>query len=213
MTMDRIIVAESDLEYLENWRDNHKDLVRLMPMPIKAIKIICKEKKLSVKIIREGDKVTMYPFYQGESLGRIQYMILNKGYSITKLELLTSKDGKKADAESLMTIYATIMAFMVYGKETETEAKVVAYSPAVEELGVKLPNSVGKPKCKRGNKVTYILTKNISDIAHVYGRKRRSPVGEFNVRGHYRTYPSGKRVWIPEYTKGKGKFKKKTYKI
>lgn len=45
------------------------------------------------------------------------------------------------------------------------------------------------------------------------GRKHASPDHEFGVRGHWRQCPNGKKVWIREYSKCKGKGNKsnKTY--
>lgn len=39
----------------------------------------------------------------------------------------------------------------------------------------------------------------------------RSPAFEFEVRGHWRTYKNGRRVWIKPYTKCEGKGKKLTH--
>lgn len=37
--MDRIIVTAADIEKLLAWRDEHKELVRSMPVPLREVKI------------------------------------------------------------------------------------------------------------------------------------------------------------------------------
>ena len=37
--MDRIIVTAADIEKLLAWRDEHSDLVRSMPVPLREVKI------------------------------------------------------------------------------------------------------------------------------------------------------------------------------
>ena len=51
--MDRIILTEKDVEFLLEWRDKHKDLVRSMPQPFRAIKLVIKDSALSIKCIRD----------------------------------------------------------------------------------------------------------------------------------------------------------------
>lgn len=47
--MDRIIVTAADIEKLLAWRDEHKELVRLMPVPLREVKIQVVENGISIK--------------------------------------------------------------------------------------------------------------------------------------------------------------------
>lgn len=207
--MDKILVTQKDLDFLMKWRDTHKDLVRTIPAAFKGINIINKEIGLNVKCIRDGDVLTFYPFCKNRPIGKFQCRIFSYGYSIINQKLLTTEDGKQADVQSIMTIYASLMAYIVYGKE-EKDRQLVGFMPkAIQD------STLTKPKRKRtGNAVTYIFTKGNNIIGN--GRiitGRRKPQVTFTVRGHFREYKSGKRVWISQFTKGAGKKKDKNYKL
>lgn len=207
--MDKILVTQKDLDFLMQWRDSHKDLVRTIPAAFKGINIVNKEIGLNVKCIREGDILTFYPFYRNATLGKFQCRILSSGYSIANQQLLTAKDGKQADVHSIMTVYASLMAFIVYGKE-ETDRQVVGFKPKAIPV-----SKLTKSKRKRAsNSITYIFTKGNNIVGNgkiITGR--RKPQIAFTVRGHFRKYKSGKQVWINQFTKGTGKTKNKNYKL
>lgn len=65
--MDKILVTQKDLDFLMQWRDAHKDLVRTIPAVFKGINIINKEIGLNVKCIREGEVITFYPVCKNNS--------------------------------------------------------------------------------------------------------------------------------------------------
>lgn len=51
--MNKVLLKEKDLQFLLQWRDEHKDLVRLGVAPMKAVKIICVDSGFTITGIRE----------------------------------------------------------------------------------------------------------------------------------------------------------------
>ena len=123
--------------------------------------------------------------------------------------------------QSMLTIYASLMALMVYGNRVTYEDFVETLEelddlrtpePVPVEIMRQVINSRAKPVSKRQG-ITYIIhtSKDGRISARVKGG-HASPSGVFSVRGHYRHYKSGKVVWIAEFKKGEGPKKRKTYK-
>lgn len=59
--MDRIIVTAADIEKLLAWRDEHKELVRSMPVPLREVKIQIVESGISIKCFRFDKKLKPLP--------------------------------------------------------------------------------------------------------------------------------------------------------
>lgn len=81
----------------------------------------------------------------------------------------------------------------------------------------KKPSNKKEGKKKRGSQKTYIY-KTIYSIDHIsedYHPKRAytRQTGSWNVRGFWRHYKNGKKVWIKEHTRGQGKENSKVMKI
>lgn len=58
--MDRIIVTAADIEKLLAWRDERKELVRSMPVPLREVKIQVVENGISIKCFRSDKKLKFY---------------------------------------------------------------------------------------------------------------------------------------------------------
>lgn len=55
--MDKIVVTAADIEKLLAWRDEHNDLVRLMPVPLREVEIQIVESGISIKCFRSDKKL------------------------------------------------------------------------------------------------------------------------------------------------------------
>lgn len=206
--MDKVILSTQDIEWLLEWRDEHKDEVRMMPAPLKAVEIICKETGWLIKGFRDGLDLKLHINHGGKSLGSSKYKIGASGMLTT----IASKDKMQlepSDKQSVLTVYCSLMALMAFGnivKDNEPISKI-------ERVGV--PHKAQKSTTKRKKKptTTYILRKTKTGLQAISRGSHASPGFEFTVRGHYRHYKSGKVVWVSEFTKGNGQKKDKTYKI
>lgn len=201
--MDRIELTQQDLYSLLEWRDAHKDLVRSLPAPLKAVEIIFKHNRYRIKGIRDGNRLTIMLHEDRKKLQDVKFEIrlgiLVKTGGFTKL----AKDA----FDDVLTTYCSLMALMVYGGRNVSE-------PDEETRPATSARTAHKRPQKRPAKRTTYIIRNDRGVLNIAPRgSHASPKGIFTVRGHYRHYKSGKVVWIPEYKKGEGKKKKKTYKI
>lgn len=201
--MDKIRLSTADIEFILQWRDEHKDLVRLGMSPLKAVKIICYETGYTITAVREGRLLNFGINQNGKSLGKLVFETLGNGMCSLVKNTTKLQD---EDRQAVLTVYSSAMALLVFGKSTiqqdENEAReIVPHKP-------KKPSKKSKPKG-----YTYILGRCGKEPHLTVNGHHSSPHGQFSVRGHYRHYKSGKVVWIAEYTKGCGKKKDKTYKV
>lgn len=208
MTLNKLVLTNEDIVFLLKWRDEHKNLVRMAVNPIKAIKIICKDSGYHITGIRNDRNLSLNVSHKGMSLGRMDYEVVESGfYRLVKNRTKLSTD----DQQSCLTVYASAMALIVYGRST------VEYEQGEITRDAKPPKTPTKRKVKKfynpTTSVTYILRRDATEpTIHIQGA-RRKPSGEFSVRGHFRHYKDGKVVWINQYVKGTGKPKRTTYKI
>lgn len=205
--MDKVIFKIKDVDALLAWRDNHPDLVRSLPMPLKALEFIFPESGWSFKAIREKEFITFHPALHGKPVGKMKLRVCPGG----KLAMVKRDNILKGeDVETIITVYCSTMALMVYGNGSRVVD--AALSPTVSQKPAEARESVsGNKKGKdTRNGVTYILRATRDGIAAIPQGSHASPSKEFSVRGHFRHYKSGKVVWVDEYRKGTDQKKKKS---
>jgi hypothetical protein len=190
--MDKALLNRDDIDALLAWRDEHKDLVRSAPAPLKAIEIICPV--YVVRAFRNEDEIKLYLKHRGVNLG---YFLLRKRADGQWIEIKSTLDISWEDKRSMFTVYGSLMALMVYGND------------GVEHREYSHAKSEGKSSAARQRKAeaTYILRRSNGSVGVIQQGAHASPIGVFTVRGHWRHYKSGKEVWIAEYRKGCGKNK------
>lgn len=101
----------------------------------------------------------------------------------------------------------TYIYTMIYIANHQPDIKQSEYRPDCTKLSRKERRAIEREEYK--NPVTYIFktSKNGMTLTNQNQEKSHhaSPSCSFNVRGHWRTYKTGRRIWVNEYTKGKGK--------
>ena len=201
--MDKIRLSSEDIEFILQWRDEHKDLVRLGMSPLKAVKIVCYESGYTITAVREGKLLNFGINDRGKSLGKLVFETLGNGMcslvkNTTKLQ--------NEDRQAVLTVYSSAMALLIFGRAT-----IQRDETDVREVVPHKPKKTSKKSQRKG--YTYILGRSGNEPHLMVKGSHSSPSGMFSVRGHFRHYKSGKVVWIAEYTKGCGKKKDKTYKV
>ena len=53
--MNKVVLSSDDLMFLLRWRDEHKDLVRRLECPMRAVVIVCPDTNISIKAVRKGN--------------------------------------------------------------------------------------------------------------------------------------------------------------
>ena len=202
--MDKIILNSQDVETLLKWRDQNKDLVRRNAAPFKGIILEFPDTNINIKAYNDAGKLSFYLQVNGEKAGKITGRQLAGGLfqekkNTTKLD--------KENVQSIITVYASLMAFIVYNKPAPAPA--AAAGPRQDK-----PKKAGKARRQQQkSSITYIFKHSSSGPRLQRRGQHRSPAAAFTVRGHYRHYKNGKTVWIRPYNKGNGAQKDKTYKI
>ena len=204
--MNKVLLREKDLQFLLQWRDEHKDLVRLGVAPMKAVKIICVDSGFTITGTREENKLRLTVNENGRGIGNLTFELLENG--LCNLVRDTTKLSQE-NRQAVLTVYCSVMALIVFGKFTVDVGQNTARE---KESRPTKPTKSHKRSQRSG--VTYILGTTGNELQMMAKGSHRSPRGSFSVRGHYRHYKSGKVVWIAEYKKGSGRHQKgSTYKL
>ena len=200
--MDKIILSSNDIEALLLWRDQNKDLIRRNAAPFKGIILEFPETNIIIKAYNDAGKIAFYLQVNGQKAGKITGRQLPGGLLQVKKNT-TKLSGD--DVQSIITVYASLMALIVYHKP---EA-----AAAAKEAGRERPKKAKNGQERRKNSITYLLKHSGSGPRIQQRGQHSSPAGVFTVRGHYRHYKDGRSVWIKPYKKGTGDQKNKTYKL
>lgn len=195
----------ADVNRLIEWRNQHPDEVRSHPAPLKAVEIRIKENGWRIKGIREGDSLRLHLSKDNQQFGNCTFIRRPDGMWVS---VKNRMDVSEDDLRSVLTVYCSLMALMVYGRE---EAPTEQMPEDMRKSARKKP--INGRKRKKPSRTTYILRSEGRALMAVPRGSHASPGGIFSVRGHFRHYKSGKVVWISEYQKGTGKKKRKTYKM
>ena len=200
--MDKIILSSKDVETLLEWRDNNRDIVRRNAAPFRGIILEFPDTGINIKAIRDGEKLTFHVWIRGSKAGKITGLQLPGG--LFKEQKDTTKL-QKEDKQSIITVYASLMALIVYHEPEPTAAR----EPRQER------EKKAKKTKQRAQKsgVTYLFRSSSSGPQVIRRGGHARPAGAFTVRGHYRHYKDGRAVWIKPYKKGAGKQQHKTYKL
>jgi len=201
--MDRIILKTKDVETLLKWRDHNTDIVRRNPAPFKGIILDFPETNIIIKAYNDAGNIAFYIRINGSSAGKITGQQLPGG--LLQVKKNTTKL-KSDDVQSIITVYASLMAFIVYSDPAPAAAA------AEKETSPERPKKPGKGK-RRRDPITYLIKHSSSGPRIQQRGQHASPAGVFTVRGHYRHYKNGRAVWIKPYKKGTGGQKNKTYKL
>lgn len=119
--MDKIVLSNDDLNFLLDWRDKHEDLVRTSTCPLKKVKIVAPETGITLTCIRSERELTVSITQHGKSKGKLTFEVMPFGmYRLAKSN--TNIYGED-DIQSVVTVYASTMALIAFGDDTEREPK------------------------------------------------------------------------------------------
>lgn len=142
--MDRIIVTAADIEKLLAWRDEHNDLVRSMPVPLREVKIQIVESGISIKCFRSDKKLKFYLDGPTRKLGHVVFAPLGNGLWKKKASTLPADCNPSETEQGTLTVYGSLMALMAYG---------ASEAPAATEVEHELKAHTGHKRSTRWNPV------------------------------------------------------------
>ena len=209
--MNKLYLSIREIEQLLKWRDKHKDLVRKFDCPCKDILIVCRNTGNSIEAHRDANELN-FSVKSKALLNPVNFTFDIGASGYCNLRLFYSLEISDRDIQSVLTIYASLMAFIVHGEST--------YIPKVLKGVKKAFDSAEKASAKRASDKVYpttishrvLETVNTEESTGIKSH-HNSPSYAFTVRGHFRHYKSGKIVWIKEFTKGEGTTSEKEYRL
>lgn len=113
--MDKIVVTAADIEKLLAWRDEHNDLVRSMPVPLREVEIQIVESGISIKCFRSDKKLKLYLDSPDRKLGHVVFAPLGNGLWKKKVSTLPADCNPTETEQGALTVYGSLMALMTYG--------------------------------------------------------------------------------------------------
>ena len=113
--MDKIVVTAADIEKLLAWRDEHNDLVRSMPVPLREVEIQIVESGISIKCFRSDKKLKLYLDSPARKLGHVVFAPLGNGLWKKKVSTLPADCNPAETEQGALTVYGSLMALMTYG--------------------------------------------------------------------------------------------------
>ena len=200
--MDKIIVrTNADMTRVIEWAD------RLVGVPVKLAfpeaEIEFQEEDIVLRFRDEGDSVVWFEAEMAghkvvewrsnlETGGIEELKIAAEGEKKVGMAILLTRDNTVAKC---VRKFRSLMLFAAYYREEVERTRVVERTVKQRKSGKQRKGSNRRMLTVR--KYT-IGSEALSELPRRYERHTES----WGVRGHYRTYKSGKTVWVRPYTKG-----------
>ena len=216
-TFDKIEFNKvDDVKNLLAWRDNNRDLVRNFNFVLEKGYIHSTYNDVYI-IFEKNDNYVYFDMLMKKD-GILQHFQTFKWFYHKKTIQPIHPNKEKFEDEtfsentkSMITIFATLMAFMEHFKENKNVLK----KHSITQSKTKKKKNGKKKIVKKIGKVIYNI--NIEDQERT--KEKREYHMDLNnlwtVRGHWRNLPNGNKVWIKPYKKGNKKEEEQptTYKF
>lgn len=200
-----IIKSQQDLQNLLAWRDNNKDLVRRYnPVLENAIIQFDKHIQIYFKTI-QGYKINFKCYYL---FGEKKELYLDFDWRlITHMVDVHEYNGEQKDLQETIqdaiTIRASLMAYMLHYKEVKERVHKTSTVTTKTTIKKKRKGNNKKSVRKIGTTIYNVSFPNESNEKREYERHSSG----WLVRGFWRTYKNGKRVWVKPHVRGTDKAK------
>lgn len=200
--MDKIIVrTNADMQRVIDWAD------RLTGVPVRPVfpeaEISFEEEDILLRFRDEGESLV---WFEAEMAGRkvVEWRSNLETGGIEELRVAAEGE-KKAQMSMLLMMdntvakcvrkFRALMLFAAYYHEEVQRTRVVER----KNLGTK-----NRKNGKRSNRRMLTVRKYTigSEVLSELPRKYERHTDSWGVRGHYRTYKSGKTVWVRPFVKG-----------
>lgn len=209
--LDKIILSEEDKDLLFQWKDNHKDYVRNFK-PVLQEGVI-KIGNYHTQVFKGDNDSYQYTVLHNNK--KVHEVIWSKTTQIGKT-VFTLLEGIDVYAynNSIITLHTSVMAYMEYYSDKKEYVEVAEVS-SLKNRKTKKKSSTAKTKKSPVRIRKKIYSINVTNEAIKRDKVRYQRKAEkWTVRGHWRTYKSGKRIWIKPQVRGEGKeIEPKSYKL
>ena len=198
--MDKIVVrTNADMQRVIDWAD------KLTGVPVRAVfpeaEIEFQEENIVLRFRDEGESLV---WFEAEMAGRKvvdwrsnletgdipELHVAAEGEKKAKLSMILAMDNTVAKC---VRKFRALMLFAAYYREEVERTKVVSR--------IEKPSKNRKKGANR-RMLTVRRYAISSEVLSELPRKYERHTDSWGVRGHYRTYKSGKTVWVRPYVKG-----------
>jgi len=218
--LDKIILTEEQHSHLMAWDNEHHtefdsidfpftECLIEIPVYVESFQGVDVNSVLtSIYYVRVTDESIFFKQYDKMDHKEVLSFSINETFSGDFTNLKTTVSGLNKEELRKQAIYAVLTCFAIFQYINHKPATIITEraSRAVKKRGKHKQG--GKTKIIKVNTVKYTFDLTKEDKRE-YTRKTES----WLVRGHYRHYKNGKKVWIKPTVKGKGETSGNTYKL
>lgn len=195
--MDKIVMTAKDVSEIHKWANANEVNIDIN-IPFNKVELIL-DKGYSLKCYNKGTYVNIFILVDN----------INKGYfrfdrntlKVIKNKIIGKEKLKEEHFKAWIAQYLYTMAY------------IAEYKPVLEPKEVRKPIKKHRRSHKTESNITYLFNRHYITNPSITYKKHKPCEYAFKVRGHYRHLKNGKKIWVREYTKGKGKVKGKEYRL
>jgi hypothetical protein len=162
----------------------------------------------SLYYVRVTEQSIFFKQYDKADYKEVLSFSINETFSGDFTNLKTSVSGLNKEDLREQAVHTVLTCFAIFQYINHKPATIVAERSARTLKKRGKHKQGGKTKIIKVNTVKYTFDLSKEDKRE-YTRKTES----WNVRGHYRHYKNGKKVWIKPTVKGTGETSGNTYKL
>lgn len=183
-----------DLEYFQS-PENFEHL------PFPACEVVFEDDEADIDIILYSSDIDSNPSKNSTDTKVIEFLqVINNKYG--RLGSYNLMNGKFGMLDTSDIDYAAFMKLTLILIVFIRDYAEVIHHRDVTEHSVRVTNNHGKIKRHKTSIIRKVYEINDDTVTYVKTHHRYTkPTEEFGVRGHYRTYKSGKKVWVNGFKK------------
>lgn len=198
--MDKILMTSEDVHEIHEWfSKNHDNIDTKGYIPFKKVELVVTDKDCSLKCYDKGTYANIFVIVDNINQGYFRFD--RNTLKIIKNNIIHKEVLQEEHLKAWMAHYLFTMMY------------ITEYKPVLEPKEVKKPIKKHRRSHKTESNITYLFNRHYITNPSTTHRKHKPCEYAFKVRGHYRHLKNGKKIWVREYTKGKGKAKERMYRL
>lgn len=198
LRLDKIMLSTEDVTEIHKWA-NANDVSIDVNIPFEKVALVLGDESYTLKCYNKNTYVNIFIIIDKVNRGYFRFNRSN--LKIIKNEIV----GREVITEK--HLQAMIMQYLY------TMAYITEYKPVLEPKEVSKSKKKHKRSYKTENSITYLFNRHYITNHSTTPKKHRPCKYAYTVRGHFRHLRNGKKIWVSQYIKGKGKLREKIIKI
>lgn len=195
--MDKILLTAKDVSEIHKWANANEVSVDIN-IPFNKVELVLDE-GYSLKCYNKGTYVNIFIIIDNVNKGYFRFE--RNTLKVIKNKIIGKEKLKEEHFKAWIAQYLYTMAY------------ITEYKPVLEPKEIRESIKKHKRSHKAESNTIYLFNRHYITNSSITHRKHKSCEYAYTVRGHFRHLRNGKKIWVREYTKGKGKPKEKSYKL